>query len=369
MDEPTQRVTVDDLLFITFPLEEAVELMESGTPYYLGTDTSVTNNYVPRQEEAIINHIDFYFNIVTVINFVASLANGILLSVCYKNRNYLLTSILTNIWQTLDESRSVQALILHEDETTNALTKTTVKMSVPEEQSSKFPTQWIFLLIFLSILVLFACYWLFVLIIIPLTKKSSVCRFLLPCGKSQNNYLTPATDILLDIVHIQSGEQIRVFLTTIAALPCSLSFTGSVQIRNFNITRKHLICFVKIDWHNCLLHYNDHITSLPSEGTAFFFQPNLLTNFHRSGPYNIQLLARHMDALLPIPHSSELDFVTASDLLNFPYTHTRNPTCPYQQVHDEVLNMMSLSDTPSVSEPNVVCLPAPGPTEQEEHFV
>ena len=76
-----------------------------------------------------------------------------------------------------------------------------------------------------------------------------------------------------------------------------------------------------------------------------------------------------MDALLPIPHSSELDFVTGSDLRNFPYIHTRNPTCPYKQVHDEVLIMMPLSDTPSVSELNVVCLPAPGPNEQEEHFV
>ena len=226
----------------------------------------------------------------------------------------------------MDESKNVKVLILHEDETTNALTGTTVKLSVPEEQYSKCTTQWIFLIIFLSMLVLSACYWLIVLIIIPLTKKSSVCRFLLPCGRSHNNYFTPATDILLDIIHIQSGEQIRVFLTTIAAPPCSLSFTGSVQIRNFTIIHKHLICFVRIDWHNCLLHYNDHIISLPSEGTAFSFQPNLLTDFHHSGPYNIQLLARHMDALLTIPHSSELDFVTASDLLTFPYNQSRHPT-------------------------------------------
>ena len=35
----------------------------------------------------------------------------------------------------------------------------------------------------------------------------------------------------------------------------------------------------------------------------------------------------------------------------FPYRHPVNPTCPYQQVHDKVLNLMPLSDTPSASDP------------------
>ena len=48
-----------------------------------------------------------------------------------------------------------------------------------------------------------------------------------------NVSLTPAMDIFLDVVHVASGEQIRVFLTMITAPPCSLSFTGSVQIQNF----------------------------------------------------------------------------------------------------------------------------------------
>ena len=109
-----------------------------------------------------------------------------------------------------------------------------------------------------------------------------------------------------------------------------------------------------IDWHNCILHYNDHAITLPSEGTAFSFQPNLLTTFSRPGPYNIQLLARHMDTLLEIPHASELDFVTASDLLVFPYRNPVNPSCPYQKIHDEVLSMMLLSDTPSASDPTLI---------------
>ena len=107
-----------------------------------------------------------------------------------------------------------------------------------------------------------------------------------------------------------------------------------------------------------------HVITLPSKGTAFSFQPNLLTSFKRPGPYNIQLLARHMDTLLQVPHSSELDFVTASDLLSFPYRHPVSPSCPYQQVHDEVLSMMPLSDTPSASDPILI-----DSTEQHEHFV
>ena len=61
-----------------------------------------------------------------------------------------------------------------------------------------------------------------------------------------------------------------------------------------------------------------------------------------------------MDALLQIPHASELDFVTASDLLVFPYKNPVNPSCPYQQIHDEVLSMMPLSDTPSTSDPTLI---------------
>ena len=61
-----------------------------------------------------------------------------------------------------------------------------------------------------------------------------------------------------------------------------------------------------------------------------------------------------MDAFLKIPHASELDFVAASDLMHFPYIYPRNPSCPYQQIHDEVLSMMPLSDTPSASIPTLV---------------
>ena len=151
--------------------------------------------------------------------------------------------------------------------------------SATETTSTKYTPFWIFLIVLLSMLVVFAIYWIFALILVLLFRKSSTCRYLLPFHKSNNNYLIPATDIFMDIVHITTGEQIRVFLTTITAPPCSLSFTGSVRLTNFRLTWWNLLSSLHIDWYNCLLHYNNHVISLPSKGTAFSFQPNLLTTF------------------------------------------------------------------------------------------
>ena len=230
--------------------------------------------------------------------------------------------------ETLTHPKETQALQLSDDVFTTDNPVTYVNSSTTDTQIYSMPL--IFLIILLSMLVTFALYWIFVLIIKPLMSKSNTCRYIFPCSRSHTDFLTPATDLFLDIVHVNSGEQIRVFLTTIAAPACSLSFTGSVKISNFRLTKKNLLTTLYIDWHNCLLHYNEHIITLPSKGTAFSFQPNLLTSFERPGPYNIQLLARHMDTLLQVPHSSELDFITASDLLSFPYRHPVNPSCPYQ---------------------------------------
>ena len=40
--------------------------------------------------------------------------------------------------------------------------------------------------------------------------------------------------------------------------------------------------------------------------------------------------------------------------LQFPYTQKIDPSAPYRKVHDEVLAVMSLADTPSVSTPNLI---------------
>ena len=335
--------------------------METGRTFYIPSKQQVCKSPVDLSVP-ITQDMNFYFNIVTVINFLTSVINAIIISVCYTKHKNLLSGILTVVMDTM-EQKKVQALRLSDNElsTTNNLDVTIATNNDTDYININVSIPWIFLIVLLSLLIIFTLYWIFVLLIRPLIRKSSICRYILPCYRSHTDFLTPATDVLLDIVHV---VHVRVFLTTISAPSCSLSFTGSVKITNLRLTRKNLLCTLHIDWYNCLLHYNDHVITLPSKGTAFSFQPNLLTSFSRPGPYNIQLLARHMDALLQIPHSSELDFVTASDLLTFPYRNPVNPTCPYQQIHDEVLSMMPLSDTPSASDPTLV-----DSTEQHEHFV
>ena len=62
-----------------------------------------------------------------------------------------------------------------------------------------------------------------------------------------------------------------------------------------------------------------------------------------------------MNSIIQIPHASQQDFVTASDKLTFPYLDKIDPSAPYQKVHDEVLAVMPLVDTPSASSLNLVC--------------
>ena len=216
--------------------------------------------------------------------------------------------------ETITNNKGTQALQLSDNEFTTENPVTKVTLSTINTHS--YSTPWIFLIVLLSMLTIFALYCIFILIVQPLTRKSNTCRYFLPCYRSCTDFLIPATDIFLDVVHVSSREQIRVFLTTMAAPACSLSFTGSVKISNFWLTKKNLHTTLYIDWHNCLLHYNEHVITLPAKGKAFSFQQNLLTSFSRPGLYNIQLLARHMDTLLQIPHALELDFVTSSDLLS-----------------------------------------------------
>ena len=311
--ESNSNVTVDDLLSLSFPLSEAVDFIETGKTLYIPSTQQVCKRplNVPLP---LTQNMDFYFNIIPVVNFLTSVINAIVLMFCYRKCKDLLSGIVTVAMETMINPKEMQALQLSDDAFTTDNPVTYVNSSTPDTQIYSVP--WIFLIVLLSMLVIFALYWIFVLIIRPLMSKSNTCRYIFPCYRSHTDFLTSATDLFLDIVHVNLGEQIRVFLTTIAAPTCSLAFTGSVKISNFRCTKKNLLTTLYIDWHNCLLHYNEHIITLPSKGTAFLLQPNLLTSFERPGPYNIQLLARHMDTLLQVPHSSELDFITASFVIS-----------------------------------------------------
>ena len=108
--------------------------------------------------------------------------------------------------------------------------------------------------IFIGILFRCIIFWaIFKIFILPLFFKSTMCRQLcISCLHNSQTRRAPVTDIFLDIIHIYSGKQIRLYLTTISAPASALGFTGTVKLKNFQI-------FVDIDWHNCLLLYNNFI--------------------------------------------------------------------------------------------------------------
>ena len=204
--------------------------MDTGKTFYIPSTQPVckqpVNFPVPLTQD-----MDFYFNIVTVVNFLTSVINAIVLTVCYRKRKDLLSGILTVAMETMTNNKGTQALQLSDNEFTTENPVTHVNLSTTNTHS--YSTPWIFLIVLLPMLIIFALYWIFILIVRPLMRKSNTCRYILPCYRSHTDFLIPATDIFLDVVHVSSGEQIRVFLTTIAAPACSLSFTGSVKISNF----------------------------------------------------------------------------------------------------------------------------------------
>ena len=149
------------------------------------------------------------------------------MSICYKKCEDLLVGIPTVTMDTLQQKQQVQALRFSDNKLSTATNVETTIVTSNSIDYFHFSIPWIFLIVLLYMLLLFALYWIFVLLILPLTIKSSVCRYIFPCRKTHANFLTPATDIFLYVVHVTLGEQIRVFLM-ISAPPCSLSFTGSV---------------------------------------------------------------------------------------------------------------------------------------------
>ena len=132
----------------------------------------------------------------------------------------------------MEQNKRVQSLQLSDNEFTTIANSDFTFLNSSDTYFS-YSTLWIFIIALLSMIVILLSYCIFVFIIRSLTRKSSICRYVLPRYKSRNDFLIPATDIFLDVVHVSFGEQIRVFLTTISAPSCSLSFTGSVKVTNF----------------------------------------------------------------------------------------------------------------------------------------
>ena len=110
----TSNVTVDDLLSLSFPLSEAVDFMETGNTFYIPSTQQVCKR--PEQVSLpLIQSMDFYFNIVTIINFLTSVINAIVLTVCYRKCKDFLLGIITVAMETLTRPKETQAFQLSDD--------------------------------------------------------------------------------------------------------------------------------------------------------------------------------------------------------------------------------------------------------------
>ena len=119
-------MTVDDLLSLSFPLSEAVDFMETGKTFYILSTQPVCKQPV-NFPIPLIQDMDFYFNIVTVINFLTSFINTIVLAICYRKCKDLLLGILTVAMETMTNNKGAQALQLSDNKftTDDPVTKVT----------------------------------------------------------------------------------------------------------------------------------------------------------------------------------------------------------------------------------------------------
>ena len=364
-----------------FPLSEAVHKMETQEPIYVGPilpapfNAEIVEDDIevpvtidnPPQENIVVNTMDkplsnFLFNIITLINTLLHFTMIIFLRLSLKPGGMLYNVMLQMIHMSM--TKPVTAVRLMDPLLPTPSEKPQLILDLPILEDTSYTTespsdslQDISPMISFSKTVtifigtLFGClliWTLFKIFILPLFFRSTMCRQLcVSCLHSSQNRRAPITDIFLDIIHIYSGKQIRVYLTTISAPASALGFTGTVKLKNFKIITRKLQIFVDIDWHNCLLLYNNFIIPFPERGTAVPFQPNLLTDFNLQGPYNIVLLARHLDTMIQIPHLDNQEYMQSEEKLHFPVES------PYKKIHDEVRKLMpfapSVATTPNSS--------------------
>ena len=171
-------MNVDDLLSLSFPLSEAVDFMETGNTFYIPSTKQVCK-WPARIPLPLTQSMDFYFNVVTVINFLTSVINAIVLTVCYSKRKEFLLGIVTVAMETLAHPKETQALQLSDDVLTTDEPVTLVNNGTTNTQT--YSMSLMVLIALLSFLITFLLYWIFVLLIQPLMRKSNTCRYLFPC--------------------------------------------------------------------------------------------------------------------------------------------------------------------------------------------
>ena len=104
------NVTVDDLLSLSFPLSEAVDFMETEKMFYIPSTQQVCKQPL-NVSLPLTQSMDFYLNIVTIINFLTSVINAIVLTVFYRKRKYFLSGIVTAAMDTYTPKRNTSSSV------------------------------------------------------------------------------------------------------------------------------------------------------------------------------------------------------------------------------------------------------------------
>ena len=91
--------------------------METGKTFYIPSAKPVCKQPV-NIPVPLTQNMDFYFNIVTIVNVLTSVINAIVLGICYKKRKDLLSGIFTVAMETMTNTKGTQALQLSDDDFT-----------------------------------------------------------------------------------------------------------------------------------------------------------------------------------------------------------------------------------------------------------
>ena len=83
--------------------------------------------------------MDFYFNIVTIINFLTSVVNAIVLTICYRKRKDFLSGIVTVAMEALKHPKETQVLQLRDDILTTDDPVTFVNSGTTDTQMYSMP--------------------------------------------------------------------------------------------------------------------------------------------------------------------------------------------------------------------------------------
>ena len=84
---------------------------------------------------------------MTAINFLTSVINAIVLTVCYKKCQNLLSGILTVLMEMMEHNKGVQALKLSDNEITTIDGLVTNVNPIVNTHNFSYSTLWIFLIV------------------------------------------------------------------------------------------------------------------------------------------------------------------------------------------------------------------------------